>query len=204
MARRPLDQDELLKISEHCADKFLRGGETTPTVAELADGSGLSERTFYRYFPTKEDSLRPLFDHGNRLYAQAFDEQPTGTDFLSALEAAFILTLERSANSASVRLMDIVLKSPALRQIWLEASYQAFGVLRAPLARLLGSVPGSLETTVACGQAVVFMLSGLERMTVHGLNAGEAAAAVAHATANLTENHARRRPAGTAGKESSL
>ncbi|MDP5226468.1 MULTISPECIES: TetR/AcrR family transcriptional regulator [Arthrobacter] len=201
MARRPLGQDELLKISEHCAGKFLRSGETAPTVAELAEDSGLSERSFYRYFPTKEDSLRPLFDHGNRFYAQAIDEQPAGTDFLSALEAAFIVTLERGRDRVSVQIMDVVLKSPALRQIWLEASYQAFDLLRAPLARLLGSTPGSLETTVACGQAVVFMLSGLERMTIHGLDAGEAARAVAHATANLTEHHARRRPAGTAGKE---
>lgn len=186
MARQPLGPDELLTISEHCAEVFLREGDATPTVASLATAAGMSERTFYRYFPTKEDSLRPLFDRGNRIYAASFAAQPDGTALSAAVEASFAATLTRTAENTSVHLMKVILGSPALRRIWLEASYQAAELLRAPLARIVGAPEDSLETTVACGQAIIFMISGLGQMTSSGQSPAEAARAVSAAMAHTT------------------
>ncbi|SEC87821.1 TetR family transcriptional regulator [Arthrobacter woluwensis] len=185
MARQPLRPDELLTISEHCAEVFLSAGDATPTVATLAAAAGLSERTFYRYFPTKEDSLRPLFDRGDRIYASALAAQPDGVPLNSALESAFTDTLARTAGIVSTRLMQVVLASSALRRIWLEASYEAAELLRAPVARIIGAPEDSLETTVASGHAITFMIAGLGQINTTGQSPQEAARAVSTAMARL-------------------
>ncbi|MBF6482523.1 TetR family transcriptional regulator, partial [Nocardia cyriacigeorgica] len=89
MARKPLEPEVLVEISRTCADLFVRAGGSSPTVAELAAAAGLAERSFYRYFPTKEDSLRPMFDDGNHAFARAIDARPEADTFADVLVHAF-------------------------------------------------------------------------------------------------------------------
>jgi AcrR family transcriptional regulator len=72
---------------------FASQGYDATTVEEIADRAGVSTRTFFRYFPTKEHVLY----HGEHDWVQAFiDIYPTQPDTLSDLEAMRV-TLESLA-----------------------------------------------------------------------------------------------------------
>jgi AcrR family transcriptional regulator len=70
---------------------FVERGYDETTLAEIADAAGVSPRTIFAYFPSKEDILfanvQTMFDALDRALA----ERPAGTDTLSALRA-FILS----------------------------------------------------------------------------------------------------------------
>ena len=72
---------------------FASQGYDATTTEEIADRAGVSTRTFFRYFPTKEHVLY----HGEHDWVQAFiDIYPTQPDTLSDLEAMRV-TLESLA-----------------------------------------------------------------------------------------------------------
>ncbi|NEW38148.1 TetR/AcrR family transcriptional regulator [Nocardia cyriacigeorgica] len=181
MARKPLEPEALVAISRTCADLFVRAGGSSPTVAALATEAGLAERSFYRYFPTKEDSLRPLFDDGNHAFAQAIEAQSAEDGFGEALVHAFERTFATSDDEQSRAIMATVFADPALRRVWLEASYETAAIIRPGVARHIRAEESAVETTVACGQAVLFVIAGLTHMVRDGLSSSEAAAAVARA-----------------------
>ncbi|KDA05476.1 hypothetical protein DC31_16315 [Microbacterium sp. CH12i] len=51
-----------LRASEQCCALFSARGTTDLTITEIASEIGISQRTFYRYFPVKAESVGPVFD----------------------------------------------------------------------------------------------------------------------------------------------
>lgn len=180
MARKSPGHSELLEISRSCANEFVRAGGSSPTVAELASAAGVAERTFYRYFLTKHDSLRPILVEGNREFAAAIQAQDPARGLVSGLTQAFAQTFPAAADDESRALMATVFDDPGLRRVWLEVSYETGQLIRPGIAALVGADEASIRTTVACGQAVLLVIAGLTHMVRDGLSSAEAAdAAVA-------------------------
>ncbi|SDY97576.1 transcriptional regulator, TetR family [Saccharopolyspora shandongensis] len=179
MARQALDRDELLAISRRCAEVFAEAGDSSPTVARLAEAAGMSQRSFYRYFPTKEDCLRPVFDEGSRAFADALTAQPPGTGLADAILRAFDLAFSTSTDEEARALMAVVFTEDVLRRVWLQATYEITDLLRPSVAALLGAPEGDLRTTVVCGQAALLTIVALE----HSIRDGTPLAAAARAAA---------------------
>jgi AcrR family transcriptional regulator len=75
-------------LQEAALDLFTRRGFDGTTVEEIADACEVSPRTFFRYFPTKEDVLFADSDaRRDRLLAVLADQPPARPTF-AALEAA--------------------------------------------------------------------------------------------------------------------
>jgi AcrR family transcriptional regulator len=75
-------------LQEAAMDLFTRQGFDGTTVEEIADACEVSPRTFFRYFPTKEDVLFVDADaRRDRLLAVLADQPPDEPTF-AALEAA--------------------------------------------------------------------------------------------------------------------
>ncbi|MBF6479318.1 hypothetical protein, partial [Nocardia cyriacigeorgica] len=72
-------------------------------------------------------------------------------------------------------------------RVWLEASYETAAVIRPGIARRIGADEAAVATTVACGQAVLFVIAGMTHMVRDGLSSAAAAAAVARAMFGRTE-----------------
>src|SRR5690348_8088241 len=62
LAPREGRDQAMLEASQAVIALFLRKRTSDFSVKELAAHAGLSERTFYRYFPRKEDAIRPAVD----------------------------------------------------------------------------------------------------------------------------------------------
>ncbi|HIX00131.1 MAG TPA: TetR/AcrR family transcriptional regulator [Candidatus Nesterenkonia stercoripullorum] len=57
-----------LRASEQCCALFSARGTTDLTITEIASEIGISQRTFYRYFPVKAESVGPVFDWSIRRF----------------------------------------------------------------------------------------------------------------------------------------
>jgi len=78
-----------LSASERCCNLFIQRGTTDLTVAEIASAIGISQRTFYRYFPTKAESVSPVFDWTTTQFNEAISAAEPDTQLSEILSAAF-------------------------------------------------------------------------------------------------------------------
>lgn len=120
MMRQKVDTDrrELKKadtrraLMEAASELFRSHGYQNTTVGQIVDLAEVSERTFFRYFESKEDLLLPeLVDFLDRIAVQ-FESSPPGQKPLQALmESVRVVILEQRANGQS-----LLLQVPALSE----------------------------------------------------------------------------------------
>ena len=74
-------------IQENALRLFREQGYAATSVEQIAAAVEISPRTFFRYFPTKEDVI--LFDATDPLLFAAFDAQPPELNVIDALRGAY-------------------------------------------------------------------------------------------------------------------
>jgi len=125
-------------IQRHALRLFREQGYDATTVAQIAEAAEVSESTFFRYFPTKEDVV--LWDDLDPRVAQAFMAQPADVPPIRALRNALrdVLGNLTAAEQADLReRMDLVLTVPALRATVIDQvanPLQLFAVMMAERA----------------------------------------------------------------------
>ncbi|ROO87943.1 TetR family transcriptional regulator [Actinocorallia herbida] len=86
----------VLAASRAVVELFIEQGTTAFTIKELARHAGVSERSFYRYFPRKEDVIRPFFTAGaERIAAEVIGrpaDEPLGTSLSRAWAESWAVT----------------------------------------------------------------------------------------------------------------
>jgi len=109
---QPTNRHELRRRSTHEAlreaalKSFARKGFTNVTVTELAAEAGVTERTFFRHFPTKEAVLFQDYDTHLEWLAEALAQRPAGESLFDAVlasVAAFPHDLEVVRQAATAR-----------------------------------------------------------------------------------------------------
>ncbi|MDQ1430113.1 MAG: hypothetical protein QOF40_715 [Actinomycetota bacterium] len=104
-------------LQEAAMDLFTRQGFDGTTVEEIADACEVSPRTFFRYFPTKEDVLFADADARRERLLAVLADQPADAPTFAALEAAMrALALDyRDDRAALVARSKVVEGSPQLQ-----------------------------------------------------------------------------------------
>lgn len=87
--RRRLVQDEIARIAVRL---FLERGYDAVSVEELAAAAGMSERSFFRYFATKDEVLRRYRRSLSVTLVQTFERRPSDEAPLTALRTAYVET----------------------------------------------------------------------------------------------------------------
>ena len=108
-------------IQRHALRLFREQGYDETTVSEIAEAAEVSESTFFRYFPTKEDVV--LWDDFDPRLVEAFLAQPRGTRPIQALRTALRLVFGELTDEAQADLrerMDLALSVPELRATMVE------------------------------------------------------------------------------------
>jgi AcrR family transcriptional regulator len=161
--KRQLVSDEL---TEAALQLLASKGYDAVTIDEIATTAGVSKRTFFRYFASKEDVVvQFLTDMGagmrTELTARPGEESPS-----TALKNAVSVPLADCADHSerALRVVQLILRTPALHARFLERQGQWRDDLAAELARRQGLAPDTdLYPQLAAGMALTAFNTALRR-----------------------------------------
>jgi AcrR family transcriptional regulator len=159
-------------ILDGLAEQLSQEGARELSIPKVAARAGVSVRTVYRYFPTREALLDALSDWVNDKLGHV-TKQPETADELVALPDALF-----PAFAANAELLRAQMASPAGRQLRLRAATRR----RQAVERALGPITAGLDAVGArrAGAAVHALFSDstlLHMKDVWGLDGYEAAQA---------------------------
>jgi AcrR family transcriptional regulator len=154
-------------ISDAATTLFATRGFDNVKVSEVADRVGVSEKTVYNYFPTKESLVLDNADEGVERMARALRERRPGQSPTDAVVEAIMddTWMYEEAPDALMEFVPLfgamIDSTPALRAAWLELHDRLAKVARDELAAQAGVDPQDPEPTVA-GRA----LAGLAELAM--------------------------------------
>ncbi|NGO68189.1 TetR family transcriptional regulator [Streptomyces boncukensis] len=112
------------EIARAAADLFSARGAAAVTAEGIAREAGISLRTFYRYFRTKEEAVAPLLTGGVRRWLDVLAAAPGQLPLTEALERAVrqALTPQDEAAAEALHrtrgLLRAIPGDPGLRTVW--------------------------------------------------------------------------------------
>ncbi|WP_328557187.1 TetR/AcrR family transcriptional regulator [Streptomyces sp. NBC_00358] len=130
-----------LEIARAAVELFVDQGVTATTGDQIAQVVGVSARTLWRYFPSKESCVSPLFAAGIEAIAAALRAWPVGGPLEDALERASTIAegpLARPQPPRVRTLLRLTRTEPGLRAVWLQAHDEAEPVFARALADRAG------------------------------------------------------------------
>ena len=154
-------------ISDAATTLFATRGFDNVKVSEVAERVGVSEKTVYNYFPTKESLVLDNADESVERLARALRERQPGQSPTDAVVQAIMddTWMYQEAPDALMEFVPLfgamIDSTPALRAAWLELHDRLATVARDELAAQAGVDPRDPEPTVA-GRA----LAGLAELAM--------------------------------------
>jgi AcrR family transcriptional regulator len=143
------------RISDVATALFLGRGFDKVTVAEIAEVVGVSEKTVYNYFPTKESMVLETEDELVESLALAVRERDPGESLTDPVVRALKRDMERfgpiQEELATLfrRFGELLDSTPSLRAAWLELHNRLVAVARAELAARAEVDPRDPEPMIA-------------------------------------------------------
>jgi AcrR family transcriptional regulator len=161
--KRQLVRDEL---STAALQAFAFQGFEETTIDQITAAVGVSRRTFFRYFKTKEDVIIEFLSAVGHLVPTALAARPAEEPPHGALRQAFAAILDPYAEhpETSLRLAKLILDTPALRARHLDHQYEWQTALTAEYARRTGHDPVTdLRPAVTVGIALAAFDAAIHR-----------------------------------------
>jgi AcrR family transcriptional regulator len=164
------------RISDIGTALFLSRGFDNVRVSEIAEKVGVSEKTIYNYFPTKESLVYDQADEQLVRLTSAVRDRPAGVTptsaFVSSLKFETMRFSEAMGDSRLAflpKFAEMVSETPSLRAAWGEIRYRMVEALAEVLADDYGVDPRDPEPMVT-SRALVSLLellydSQLRRIT---------------------------------------
>ncbi len=152
-----------VEIAQEAVRLFTAKGVAATSGEEIAAASGVSTRTLWRYFATKEQCVRPLLTVALDIMAQVLRRWPAERPLRDAIGGEGWPQAHDPGDSRTLRdLVRLTGNEPGLRAVWLEVHFAAEAVFAEILAeRSRAPQPDPLALKV---QAV--MLNGALRVAV--------------------------------------
>jgi AcrR family transcriptional regulator len=143
------------QIVERAMALFDERGFEHVTIAEIAAAADIAPRTFFAYFPSKEDVVFHDFDVIFDSIKQRIDERPEGESTMDALRAFVVGIVQQMDHQdpAEQCRRRVISSSPSLQQHDRELVGRIEHVIADGLARDLGVEPGSLRARVVAAAA---------------------------------------------------
>ena len=135
-------------LSRTALELFAERGYDETTLAEIAEAAGVSTRTIFAYFPSKEDILFANTQAMCDALGHALAERPAGTDALTALRD-FILGSAHEKTELDQKLGRLIARDATLASHKRARISQLQEALAAAIADDLGVGPDDLRPQVA-------------------------------------------------------
>lgn len=163
----PRRERAVLEASEKVCLFFIERGGTDATAAEIAAGIGMNERTFYRYFATKADAVRPLLDQGAAIMADRIVDRPD-LSIPDAVLSSFAEIVGGDVSERTRRLFPLIFGDSSLRAVLLCVYHDAEEELREAIASRRMVESDSVDGFLAAATLVGATRIALEVMVATG------------------------------------
>ncbi|MFD5626597.1 MULTISPECIES: TetR family transcriptional regulator [unclassified Streptomyces] len=137
-----------LDIAREAVRLFAAQGVTGTTGEQIARSVGISARTLWRYFPTKESCVLPLLAVGLDFAMERLRQWPPEASLLDFFTNSCRHGELPPATPAILDLIRMTSTDPALRAVWLQAHDDALPVLGELLAQRSGGDADDLRVRV--------------------------------------------------------
>jgi AcrR family transcriptional regulator len=138
--KRQLVRDEIARVAWELFDRV---GYEAATVDDIAERAGISRRTFFRYYSSKEDVVVGTSDALAEDFLAAFRARPDGEAPIEAIRRALRpVVVDRVKDPAQGRaIMRLLRESPTLRRAMMERHARMEERLAALLVTRTGTDP---------------------------------------------------------------
>ncbi|MEU0523159.1 TetR/AcrR family transcriptional regulator [Streptomyces niveus] len=159
------------EIARAAVDLFVSQGVTSTTGEQIGRAVGLSARTVWRYFPSKESCVTPLFSEGIDSITAFLREWPPGQSLQEAMDRWLVAETgitggpDRATVGALVRLTRT---EPGLRAVWLQTYDEAEPAFGRALAERAGLPVGDLRVTIRAAMFNAALRAAVEHYAWRG------------------------------------
>lgn len=154
-----------LEASIACCWFLIEAGSSDFRIADIARAVGVSERTFYRYFPTRESVIRPVLKFENGRFAAEFARSlAEGSGLVDAVESAFIVSAWGEQRERTRKLVPIMLTDDLLFREYTRTFLDGADPIRDALASALDFDARSTEVDLAATTITSSIFGALQRM----------------------------------------
>src|SRR5688500_16099194 len=144
-------QQQRLDISRHAVRLFAEQGVAATSGEQIAQAAGVSERTFWRYFPYKESCVEPLLTKMLDAFCEVLSAWPPELELIDHLRATYTPVLDSSSDDdidAVLAVVRLTHHERALRAAYLVLRERAEEALVDVLAKRLNLSPASIEVKI--------------------------------------------------------
>jgi len=152
-------------IQSNALRLFREQGYEATTIEQIIEAAAVSESTFFRYFPAKEDLvLRDVYDP---VIMEAYQRQPSGMTPTAAMRATFATLFggmtpqQRAEQQERVALC---LSVPALRAAMLDQFSRSMQLLAGAIATRAQRSPRDFTVRTIAGAVIGIMIAVLAEM----------------------------------------
>ena len=164
--RPPLNErrraETRMEIAQEAVRLFAANGVAATSADEIAAGAGVSTRTLWRYFRTKEECVSPLLTAGLDAMAERVREWDGQGSLLEAMRRAGQLEVDPRRVAALRDLVRLTGTEPGLRSVWLETHFEAEGLFCRLVAEATGRPADELELRLQVGMFNLAMRIAVE------------------------------------------
>ncbi|MGW5216127.1 TetR/AcrR family transcriptional regulator [Streptomyces sp. NPDC004051] len=136
-----------LEIAGAAVDLFIAQGVAATTGEQIGQAVGVSARTVWRYFPTKESCVRPLLTTGVDTIATALRQWSPGRPLQDAFDHLWTTDVLLPGPDVGA-LLRLARTEPGLRAVWLQTHDEAEPVFSRALAERAGLPADDLRPAV--------------------------------------------------------
>ena len=150
------------EIQRQALRLFREQGYEATTTSQISEAAEVSESTFFRYFPTKEDVV--LWDRFDPLIFEAFMAQPAGSGPIQAFRDAMREALNRASAAEQADLRErvaLLLSVAPLRATLVDQIRGPMALLTEALAERAGRPPDDPAARAAAGALLGVGLSAM-------------------------------------------
>jgi AcrR family transcriptional regulator len=126
---------------------FAAKGYHNTTLDDLVSAAGISKRTFFRYFASKEDLVLGKYDVWGERLVQAFTARPADEPVWASLRRTFDVVVHHFGDPAQLSHMlaleKVIQENSALSAGELERMARVQSELAAPIAQRMGALSNS-------------------------------------------------------------
>jgi AcrR family transcriptional regulator len=158
------------QIAETAWSVFAERGFDDVTVNQVAEATGISRASFFRYFSSKEEAVFVALEAMGAEIATALEERPPQEPTWEALRRAFdAATPNYASNPArSLARLNLTRETPSLRAHQLERQAQWRNLIGPALALRDGRDPDDVRIEAVVGAALAALDAATERWALSG------------------------------------